>query len=171
MSRAPLVLLLSLAACAAAPPGEEWPSLAMRPGEVQPLVQRPAVATGAPTPASVARGDATSQLASIERDIAAFATRLSTQRAETAKAAAAGQGSALDSSAGSAAQLELTRLDRLSGQAADLRERLDRLAGDYARAGTAGPEFARIGAAIQRVEALRVEQATAYAAASAALRR
>ena len=111
--------------------------------------------------------DADARLSSVERDVSAFAARLAPQLAATAKAATAGRGAAQDSDAGSTAQLEISRLDRLGGQAGDLRDRLNSLAGDLARRGAPGTAFARIGAAIERVEALRAEQAKAYAAASA----
>jgi len=169
MIRAALLPLLMLAACAAGPAGD-WPSLALRPGEVQPLVVRPAAAGAAggavaamraPAPAAQ---DAATRTASLERDVAAYEMRLRAQLAATT--AAAGKTGA---DAESTRQLELTRLDRLGSQAGDLRDRFDALAGDLARQAAAGGDVAaalvRIGAGIEKVETLRAEQVAAYAAA------
>lgn len=156
MSRALLVLPLLLGGCAAAT-AQPWPSLATRPGEVQPLVPRPAVVAAADPsrPAAVTDRDAAARLASLERDITTLAARLTTQR-ETARAA---RGVAADGEAGAAAEIERSRTDRLTSQVSDLRDRLDALAGDLARQAASGGEVAplltRTGTAIERLEALR----------------
>lgn len=156
--RRSLILLSMLAGCAS--PGEgRWPSLATRPGEVQPLVQRPAVtvaaARTAPAPRSTATNDAEARLSSLERDVTALTARIATQR--TASAAAARQGA--NDEANAAAEVEATRAARLASQAGDLRDRLDALAGDLARRAAAGEDVAalltRLGSAIDRVEDLR----------------
>ena len=172
MVRSALLPLLSLAACAGAPAGD-WPSLALRPGEAQPLVSRPAAAgRGAaapvttPVPVDAVR-DAEARAGSLERDVAAYEKRLRAQLADTAAA-----GSRTGPDAASSAQLELTRLDRLGSQAGDLRDRYDELAGDLARQAAAGSDvsvlLARIGKGIDRVEALHAEQAKASAGTKAA---
>ena len=174
MVRAALLPLLSLAACAAAPAGD-WPSLALRPGEAQPLVSRPAAAgrgaapapVAAPVPVDAVR-DAEARASSLERDVGAYEKRLRAQLADTAAA-----GGKTGADAASTAQLELTRLDRLGSQAGDLRGRYDELAGDLARAAAAGSDVSvlltRIGKGIDRVEGLRAEQARAYAGTKAAV--
>ncbi|QXQ06892.1 hypothetical protein KX816_02155 [Sphingosinicellaceae bacterium] len=169
MFRSALLSLLMLAACAAGPRGD-WPSLALRPGEVQPLVARPAAA-GAVGGASSAPAaampndtvrDAATRQASLERDVAAFEKRLRAQLADTA--AANGK---TGTEAEADVELEQTRLDRLGGQAGDLRDRFDELAGDLARQAAAGTDvsaaLARVGVWIDKVEALKAEQAKAYA--------
>ena len=161
MSKAVLILALMLSACAGAT-DERWPSLAMRPGEVQPLVQRPAVTASTVTsaaPASTAARDADARLSSLERDVGSLAARVSAQRGASDRAAAAARGAAPDSATGSAVEVEISRSARLSAQAGDLRDRLDGLAGELARRAAAGEDVAatltRTGAAIERVEALR----------------
>jgi len=161
MSKAVLILALMLPACAGAT-DERWPSLAMRPGELQPLVQRPAVTASTvtpPSPASTAARDTNARLSSLERDVAALGARILAQRSALASAATAARGAAADSAAGSAAEVETSRSARLSAQAGDLRDRLDALAGELARRAAAGEDvsatLARTGAAIERVEALR----------------
>ena len=158
MSRTLLALPLLLVACAT-DSAQSWPSLATRPGEVQPLVPRPAVvAADVPRPAMVADRDAAARLASLERDITTLTTRLTAQR-ETARAASAARGSGANDEAGATAEVERSRLDRLNSQITDLRDRLDALAGDLARqaagGGDVGPLLARTGTAIERLEALR----------------
>lgn len=157
-----LILLLLLGGCAS--PGEgDWPSLATRPGEVQPLVQRPAVtaaaAPAAAVPRSAATSDAEARLSSLDRDITALGARIAAQRTASAAAAAAARGQAAASEATATAEVEATRAARLLSQAGDLRDRLDALAGDLARRGAAGEDvsatLARLGAAIDRVEGLR----------------
>ncbi len=188
-----LMPLLATAGCAGAG-GGAWPSLAMRAGEAPPLVPRPVSAgaglAGASTPTvappaaattgavgdandgqgAVAARDADARLASIERDTKAYAARLSAQLAATARAAAAARGGAAGGEMAAAGELELSRLDRLGGQGADLRDRLDALAGDLARTG-GGATLTAVGAAIERVEGLRAQQAKGFAAARAQLPR
>ena len=169
MKRAGLLLLLSVAACAPGA-GEEWPSLALRPGEAQTLVARPTagLADGAspatPVPPPALR-DAAARLATLDRDTAAYDKRLRAQLAATAAARAA-----RDGDAATTAELERTRLDRLGAQAGDLRDRYDALAGDLARQAAAGGDvgelLAGIGRGIDRVEALRTEQMRAAAGAA-----
>lgn len=159
MMRRSLLLLLLLAGCAS--PGEgDWPSLATRPGEVQPLVQRPAVVAAAAAPSSArprsaATGDAEARLSSLERDVTALAARIAAQNRATA--AASGPGATDEARA--TAEVEATRAARLIAQAGDLRDRLDALAGDLARRSAAGEDVAallsRLGAAIDRIEDLR----------------
>lgn len=160
MMRRTLILLLVLGGCASSGDGD-WPSLATRPGEVQPLVQRPAVTAAAVAPASArprsaAASDAEARLSSLERDIAALATRIAAQGKASA---AASQGSGANNDASAAAEVEATRATRLVAQAGDLRDRLDALAGDLARRSAGGEDvaaaLARLGAAIDRVEDLR----------------
>ena len=159
MSRTLLVLPLLLVACAT-DSAQSWPSLATRPGEVQPLVPRPAVVAAADVqrPAMVADRDAAARLASLERDITTLTTRLTAQR-ETARAASAARGSAANDEAGATAEVERSRTDRLTSQITDLRDRLDALAGDLARQAAGGGDVAalltRTGTAIERLEALR----------------
>lgn len=168
MIRSALLPLLSLAACAAAP-ASDWPSLALRPGEVQPLVARPVGSAAYAPPAAVpdAVRDAATREASLDRDVVQYEKRLRAQLADTA--AASGK---TGSDAEATAELELTRLDRLGNQATDLRDRYNELAGDLAREAATGGDvvksLARIGAGIDKVEALHAEQRTAYAAAQAA---
>ncbi len=181
MRRLAFLVLLSLGACAGAG-GGAWPSLAMRAGENAPLVPRP-LATGPASPAAVsgpaaataspvrANDDSGAQLAAIERDIKAFAARLDTQLAATARAATAAAGTAAASTEGAAGQLELSRLDRLGGQGADLRDRLNALAGELARRGGAAPTMGAVGVAIERLEGLRAAQAKGFAEARAKLPR
>ena len=177
MRLGPVIVPLLLAACAGAD-GGAWPSLAVRPGEIAPLVPRPEAGTApvsaAPAPrqaVDTARDDGAARLAAIERDMQAFAARLTTQLAATARAAAAAKGTAAGSEAGAAGQLELSRLDRLGGQGTDLRDRLDALAGDMALHGEAGARLTAVGASINRLEALRTQQRTGFAAARAQLPR
>ena len=173
MIRTPLLLLLALAACAAAP-AEEWPSLALRPGEAQTLVARPAAGRGgapaAPaTAAAPALADAGSRLATLDRDAAAFEKRLRAQITATAGVAERG-----GTDAAATAELEATRLDRLAAQASDLRDRYDALAGDLARQAAGGGDVTGLltetGRGIERLEVLRADQARAYAAARGAAR-
>ncbi|WP_419815674.1 hypothetical protein [Glacieibacterium sp.] len=160
-----ILLVLLLSACAPTTAGP-WPSLARRPGEAAPLVPRPAappaVAASAAAPADT--GDASARLSSIERDITSYEARLKTQLATTA-AAVAKRGAARTGDDAAAAEVEATRLERLGGQAGDLRERLNALAGDLARRGADPALLARTGKAIDRIEALRAEQAKGFAAA------
>lgn len=158
-----LILLLALGGCASSS-GGNWPSLATRPGEVQPLVPRPAVTAAAgtatdPAPRSAATNDAAARLSSLERDITALAARIATQRTARAAATSAAGGQGAASEAGATAEVETTRSARLASQAGDLRDRLDALAGDLARRAAAGEDVAallvRLGAAIDRVEPLR----------------
>ncbi|TRW14925.1 hypothetical protein [Glacieibacterium frigidum] len=157
-----LILLLALGGCASSG-NESWPSLATRPGEVQPLVQRPAItaatAEAPPAPRSAATSDAEARLSSLERDITALAARIATQRKASTAATSAAGGQAASTEAGATAEVEATRAARLASQAGDLRDRLDALAGDLARRGAAGEDVSaplkRLGAAIDRVEALR----------------
>ena len=168
MFRSALLLLLMLAACAAGPRGD-WPSLALRPGEVQPLVSRPAAAGAAgggavaPAPAvSEPVRDAATRQATLDRDVVAYEKRL---RAQLAASAAANGKTGTDAAAD--AEVEQTRLDRLGSQAGDLRDRFDELAGDLARQAAAGTDvaaaLARVGKGIDKVEGLKAEQAKAYA--------
>lgn len=162
----PLVLLVLLSSCAGSST-EAWPSLSRRPGEAAPLVQRPDAPAAAPVQAAAVvpndTSDAAARLASIERDLTALKDRLETQLAVTVPRAGA------TGDAAAAAEIELTRLDRLGGQAAALRERLDAVAGDLARRSAGGSDVAamlsRTGAAIEQVETLRAKQAAAFAAA------
>ncbi|MDQ2897420.1 MAG: hypothetical protein M3Y09_17555 [Actinomycetota bacterium] len=174
MIRAALLPLLCLAACADAPAGD-WPSLALRPGEAQPLVTRPVAAgrgePAAPVAAAVpvdAVRDAEARAGSLERDVGAYEKRLRAQLADTEAA-----GGKTGADAASSAQLELTRLDRLGSQAGDLRDRYNELAGDLARQAAAGGDvtalLSRIGTGIDKVEGLRAEQAKTYAGIKAAV--
>ena len=162
----------AFAECAPPPPGK-WPSLALRPGEVQPLVARPAAVGAAggavadPAPSATVRDAATRQ-ASLDRDVIAYEKRL---RAQLADSAAANGKAGADAKAD--AEVQQTRLDKLGSQAGDLRDRFNELAGDLARQAAAGTDvqsaLVRVGTGIDRVEALRAEQAKAFASARTAL--
>jgi hypothetical protein len=109
-------------------------------------------------------GDAGARLSSIERDITSYEARLRSQLATTASAVAK-RGAARTGDDAAAAEVETSRLDRLGGQAGDLRDRLNALAGDLARRGADAALLERTGKAIDRIEALRAEQAKGFAAA------
>ena len=158
--RLPLIALLTaLTACTA---GSDWPSLARRPGESAPL---PSAATpdSATAAVSAPSGGVPSVIAGrmieASRESAAVAKRWQGQRAATASAVAAAQGTADSSDAAVKAQLELSRLDRIGAQISDLRTRLDSIGGDLALAAVDGHEtgaaLRELGGLISTVEALR----------------
>ena len=163
MRFAPL-LLLGLTGCAATADGQ-WPSLARRPGEVEsgapagPAPPEPAVATASPgDPAPVAV--AASRTVDAAREFAEVEARWQRQRGVTEAAVAAGRGAAPSSAAWAKAQLELTRLERIGAEIADLRDRADAIAGDLAQAAARGSDvaaaLAATGSLIVRIDAARV---------------
>lgn len=174
MQRLILVALMVLPACAQSK--GEWPSLAPRAIETTPTI--PAAASPAPTVvsapvAAVLQADV--RLAAAGRDLATLDTRWQTQAKATTAAVAAARGTAPSSVPWSTAQLELTRLGQIGSQIADLRVRLDRIAGDLAVASQGGADTRAVldatGAMINKVEALATRHAAAFAASDAALPR
>lgn len=149
---APLACLL-VVACAAG--DGTWPTLARRPGEVTPMVPRPASGTPRPVepvaadalpaavtprPAPVVIDDVTAQLNTLARDLDDVASRLKQQRSALETATARARNAAADSEARGTVEVETTRLERIGGQVADLRDRLDAIAGTLADAAAGGTD-------------------------------
>ena len=158
-----LALLIPITACAA---GNDWPSLARRPGESAPL---PATALE-PAPiasvsASTVSSVVSSRIAEAARDLVAVRKRWDGQQAATAMAVAAARGAADSSEVAVKAQLEISRFERVGAQIGDLRARLDAISGDLALGAAEGRDsrdtLRELGALIAKVEALRAEHQAA----------
>lgn len=149
---APLACLL-VVACAAS--DGIWPTLARRPGEVTPMVPRPASGAERPTnvvapdtpqmaetprPVPVAIDDVTAQLNTLARDLDDVAARLKQQQGALETATVRARNAAPDSDARGTVEVETTRLERIGGQVADLRDRLDAIAGTLADAAASGTD-------------------------------
>ncbi|MGL4542564.1 MAG: hypothetical protein ACRCUI_08665 [Polymorphobacter sp.] len=174
MHRLILVALIALPACANSK--GDWPSLAPRPIEASVADGAAAPAPAAPVSAAVATVlQANVQSSAIDRDFETLQTRWTVQAKTTSAAVAVARGSAPSSIAWSTAQLELTRLGQIGAQIADLRDRLDRVAGDLAVAASTGADtaaaLAATGTMITRVTALASQHAATFAASDAALPR
>lgn len=171
-----LALLLFLPACAATAEGE-WPSLARRPGETQSAATVMAAAAPTTVPAADAGAVtvAASRVATIARDFDNLMTNWRRQRGDTEAAVTAARGAAASSAPWARAQLELTRLERLGSEMADLRTQADTVAGDLAVAGSSGaevkPALDRAGQLIARIEAARAEHGRVFEAAQKAVAR
>jgi len=151
MRRWPLLFCTALAACAA--PGGAWPSLAKRP--IETATAPTATALAAPNAGSPAAVDAATRLVIIDRDLKNLEDRAQIQRKLTDHAAtAAAHG---DAAAQATWQLESGRLEKLGGQLAVLRERLDGIAGELAVAATSGAD---VGATLRDTGALIVRSDT-----------
>ena len=174
---AALAVLLSLAACSA---GGDWPSLARRPGESAPLPEAAPTTAPVETPVTTAASGpapavTSGRLAEATRDFAGIEKRWQTQSAATETAVAAARGTSAGNPAATKAELELSRLDRVGAQIADLRTRLDGIGGDLALSAASGADVAsmlrELGALIARVETLRAEQNRVAETARAAIPR
>jgi len=178
----PIALLLLLPSCAAA--DGEWPSLARRPGEVAAAAAPAPAAPAAEAPVDAGAGTAADtgaaavaagRIAEAARDFEQVAARWERQRGETQTAVAAARGAAASSPAWARAQLELTRLERLGADLADLRDRLDAVAGDLALATSRGGDVRAVlgdaGALIGRIETARADHQHVFDEAQRALSR
>ena len=169
----PMLLLMPVAACAQST--ASWPSLAIRAEEL--TAASIATTTADPAPPAPAAGvfeaDIGSRLATIDRDLAALDQRWRSQAATTQTAVAAARGAKADSAPWAAAQLELTRLGQLGNQIDDLRDRLDRAAGDAALVAHGGADMtatlARTGDLLGRVATLQTAHRAAFDSANEAL--
>lgn len=182
MNRSALyAILLMLPACAATAEGE-WPSLARRPGEAEsgsPAAEAPPPVTdpGATGPAGamISPAVAVGRIDEAARNLEQISARWQRQSTETQTAVAAAQGTAVGSQPWSRAQLELTRLERIGAELADLRDQLDAVAGELAVASTQGGDVKsaldRAGALIARVEQARAEHLRVFETAQRALAR
>jgi hypothetical protein len=172
MHRLIFLALIALAACAQSK--GNWPSLAPRAIEATPPITLAAASVTAAVPSAPVL-DANARLATVGRDLDALEKRWQAQAKTTATAVAAAKGTATSSDAWSAAQLELTALDQLGNQIADMRGRLDAIAGSLALSTTNGADVSAAlkatGTLIARVEALRAQHQTAFNAANGALPR
>ena len=161
-----LLLALTLVACAAGP-GGNWPSLAKRPAEkiAAGLASAPAAAAvpstpDAPPPTAPV---AMARVAEAGTDLDALDKRWAAQKATTEDAVAKAKTAARESDAWSTAQVELTRFQKVGGQATDIRSRLDAIAGDLASAAAKGEDvsapLAAAGKLIDRADALAARHA------------
>lgn len=183
MMRPTLLLLLTTAGCAATADGE-WPSLARRPGEIEsgtraaPPLQAAAPETTVPeapagdaAPVAVAAG----RTAAAAREFDEVEARWQSQRGATEAAVSAARGAAPSSQAWSKAQLELTRLERIGAEIAELRDRTDTIAGDLAQAAAQGSDvqaaLAATGTLIARIEAGRAAHLQVFENAQRSLTR
>ena len=179
MKRLVPALLLATAGCAATADGQ-WPSLARRPGEVESGVRAapgppaPAVAeapTGDAAPVAVAAG----RTAAAAREFTEVEARWQRQRTTTEAAVAAARGATPSSAPWAKAQLELTRLERLGAEIAELRDRTDAIAGDLAQAAAQNSDvaaaLAATGAQIARIETARVAHLQVFETAQRGLTR
>lgn len=179
MMRPALLLLLATAGCAATADGE-WPSLARRPGEIE-SGSRAAPPTATPPEAAAPSGDAApvavaaGRTAAAAREFDEVAERWQRQRGATEAAVTAARGAAPSSQAWAKAQLELTRLERIGAEIAELRDRTDAIAGDLAQAATQGSDvqaaLAATGALIARIEAARAAHLQVFESAQRSLTR
>lgn len=173
-----LPILLALAGCAAAADGQ-WPSLARRPGETENTASvaaaAPAAEPAAPTGDASAAAVASGRTADIAREFADVETRWQRQRGVTETAVAAARRAPPSDPAWPKGQLELTRLERIGAEIAELRDRADAVAGDLAQAAAAGsdtrPAIEGIGALIMRIETARVAHLQAFETAQRSLAR
>lgn len=164
----PMILLPFLVGCTAS--GGEWPSLNPRPGEAAPLVARPALgcngcggdlATPAPAPAAIpaAPADAAARLAAIETSIAEVEAALPVQQRELERATARASGTAVDSDAAAAAEIERSRYATLFVPLSGAARRLDDLEDDLAGTDGAEANAAAIAALRTRLAALEAARA------------
>ncbi len=125
---------------------------------------------GAPAVPPVPIDDAVAQLTLADRDLGDAATRLAAQRTTATHAVAAGRAAGAGSAAWAQAQVETTALDRIGNQIADIRTRLDGIAGTLAAASVAGTEVAAPLAATGKLIARATALQRAYETAAAGLR-
>jgi hypothetical protein len=181
MTRLPLLVLLLLPACASNADGE-WPSLARRPGEITAAEEaaEPAATTAQATPATQATPStiataAAARIADAARELQEVETRWQRQRTATQAAVGAAGNAARNSSPWATAQLELTRLERVGAEAADLRDRLDAVAGDLAVAAAGGNDVAgplrQAGEVIGRIDTLRSQHLQLFESAQRSIAR
>jgi hypothetical protein len=184
MMRPALLLLLATAGCAATADGQ-WPSLARRPGEIESgggaAPQPEIVPAATPAEAAAPPGDAApvavaaGRTAAAAREFNEVEARWQRQRGVTEAAVTAARGAAPSSQAWAKAQLELTRLERIGAEIAELRDRTDAIAGDLAQAATQGSDvqaaLAATGAVIARIEAARAAHLQVFETAQRSLTR
>ncbi len=124
-------------------------------------MRAPVAAEPLPPTAPVAIDDVPTRLAVIGRDVGDAATRLAAQRTQTTTATAAARGALPASAAWTRAQIEQTALNRIGNQLADLRTRLDTVAGTLAAASAGGTDvgmpLAATGRLIARLTTLQAD--------------
>lgn len=142
MRRLLLALLILSASGAVAAPRGAWPSLAKRPGETE-VPGKPSKASAGDAPGSGQQAagpvaDAAARLAIAARDVDQLEQRWRAQAAVSQQPQTGARGVHSDPDAAAAAQLEGSRLDKLSGQIADERALIETITGDLAIAAAAG---------------------------------
>ncbi len=159
-----LIVAATVTACTQAPrKGENWPTLAPRPGEA--MAAAPGCGgcgPGAPPlpvpvrsaePLRALPADAGARLAAVEAALKPIEDKLPRQAAETRRAVTVARGRSENDDATVAAELQRTRLEALTLALPDLQERLDTLSAEIDGIDGAEPIKAQIAALSARVAA------------------